>query len=335
MLHKLFIIQIVALLFISCNRNPSQETYVYNEGEIFGTFYHIQYQFNKDIQTEIDQALKEVDWSLSTYKPASILSQINQNKTVELDSNFITVFMRGQEISKETNGAFDMTVASLVNTWGFGFKTLAFPDSSTIDSLMQFVGYRNIKLENNTIVKNNPNITIDASAIAKGYGVDVVANLLESKHISNYLIEIGGEIRLKGENPKHKKWTIGIDKPKDDIYNEDSEIQEIIALNHGAIATSGDYRQFYYKNGQKYSHTINPHTGYPVSHNILSTTVYSQDCASADAYATSFMVLELEETKDFSKKHPELGIYVIYAEDSLTNKIWVNNKFQSLILESE
>ncbi len=333
MIKKSISILLLSILFLSCSNNSNLKLqYLYNEGEIFGTFYHIKYKHSENLKNEIQNALNNVDYSLSTYKPRSILSKVNQNLETKLDSHFIKVFNRAQEISEQTNGAFDMTVATLVNIWGFGFRKMEFPDSVKIDSLMQFVGYKNITINNDYIVKTNPNLMIDASAIAKGYGVDVIANLFELKGIKNYLIEIGGEIRLKGKSNKNKKWTVGIDKPKDDIYNTDDEIQEIIALDNGAIATSGDYRQFYYKNGYKYSHTINPKTGFPVSHNILSATVYSNDCTSADAYATSFMVMELDSSKLFSKKHPELGIYIIYAKDSLENKVWMNEKFKKIII---
>lgn len=320
--------------FWACSNNKiAEKHYIYSEGEIFGTYYHVQYQYTEDLKDEIQSALNKVDSSLSTYKPESVLSKINQNIPVKLDSHFVVVFNRGQEISEQTNGAFDMTVASLVNIWGFGFKKMDFPDSTKIDSLMQFVGYKNLKLTDGEILKSNPNFMLDASAIAKGYGVDVVAELFESKNIDNYLIEIGGEIRLKGQSKKLKDWTVGIDKPIEGVYNEDNLVQEIISLDSGAIATSGDYRQYYYKNGQKYSHSINPKTGYPVSHNILSATVYTKDCASADAYATSFMVMEVNDTKQFSIKHPELGIYIIYAKDSLENEVWMSDAFKKLIRE--
>jgi len=327
----IIILGFITLWFACSNSSINKTSYLYNEGEIFGTYYHIKYNYSKDIQTEIQAALNSVDYSLSTYKQESILSKVNQNISTKLDSHFIRVFNRATQISEQTNGAFDMTVASLVNVWGFGFKKMDFPDSTQIDSLMQFVGYKNVILEDDKIVKTNSNFMIDASAIAKGYGVDVIANLLESKGIQNYLVEIGGEIRLKGKNQKTKKWTVGIDKPKDDIYNVDGELQEVVALDNGALATSGDYRQFYYKKGQKYSHTINPKTGFPVSHNVLSTTVYTVDCASADAYATSFMVMPLDSTKQFSDQHPELGIYIIYAVDSLKNNVWMNDKFKKII----
>ena len=331
MLIRIITLLIASLLLLSCSDKTKPNTYQYNEGEIFGTFYHIQYKFNKSIQDEIDLALKEVDLSLSTYKSESILSKINTNQEVILDHHFISVFNKAQKISKQTNGAFDITVANLVNVWGFGFKKMEFPDSCTVDSLLQYVNYKNIKLIDNEIIKTNPNYMIDASAIAKGYGVDVVAELFESKNIQNYLIEIGGEICLKGESSKQKKWTIGIDKPIDAQYDTDNEVQEIIALDKGAIATSGDYRQFYYRNGRKYSHTINPKTGYPVIHNVLSATVYATNCTSADAYATAFMVMELDSTKNFALSHPELGIYLIYAKDSTSNSVWMNDKFKKLI----
>lgn len=324
---KILLLFFSILLFSSCQK----KTFFYNEGEIFGTFYHIQYQSTEDLGNSIFDVLNSVNQSLSTYDQESVLSKVNQNREVELDQHFLTVFRRGQEVSEQTNGDFDMTVTSLVNVWGFGFRSLAFPDSSTIDSLMQFVGYQNISLANGKIVKSNPNYMLDASAIAKGYGVDVVANFLEENGVNNYLVEIGGEIRLKGHNSKHEKWTVGIDNPKDEAYNTTNEIQEIISLDHGAIATSGNYRQYYYKDGQKFSHTINPKTGYPVSHGILSATVYAKDCMSADAYATSFMVMGVEKTQAFLKGHPELSAYLIYAKDSTSNEVWMSKDFEPLI----
>ena len=334
MILRIILLSMVSFFLLSCsNLKEDNNEYQYNEGEIFGTYYHIQYKFNKNIKEEIDLSLKEVDLSLSTYKLESVISRINNNQNVKLDQHFINVFKKGQKVSEQTNGAFDMTVANLVNVWGFGFKKMEFPDSSIVDSLLQYVDYTKIKLTDNIIIKSKPNYMIDASAIAKGYGVDVVADLLESYNINDYLIEIGGEIRLKGNSSKEKKWTIGIDKPKDAFYSTDNEVQEIIALDNGAIATSGDYRQFYYKNGRKYSHTINPKTGYPVSHNVLSATVYTKECALSDAYATALMVMELDSTKNFALKHPELGIYLIYAIDSTNNKVWMNNKFQELVLK--
>jgi len=278
---------IVIFVLVACQNTSS---YIYDEGLIFGTFYHIKYQSKIDLKDSIQNKLEEVNKSLSTFDSLSVLSKINRNISTHLDKHFIKVFKRAKQISEQTNGAFDMTVSDLVNAWGFGFKSEKFPTDSVIDSLMQYVGYQKISLVGDSIVKDNRHVTIDASAIAKGYGVDVVADFLESKGISNYLIEIGGEIRLKGKSAKHKKWTVGIDKPIDDSLAVSSGIQDVVSLDKGALATSGNYRKFYYKNGKKYSHTINPKTGYPVNHQLLSVSVYTKDCMSADAYATSFMV---------------------------------------------
>jgi thiamine biosynthesis lipoprotein len=196
---------------------------------------------------------------------------------------------------------------------------------------MQYVGYKKIKIKNGIVYKENPKVTIDASAIAKGYGVDVVANYLESKGIKNYLVEIGGEIRLKGINPKHKKWSVAIDKPIDDSLSIREEFEEILHLNSGALATSGSYRKFYYKNGKKYSHTINPKTGYPVNHQLLSVSVYTKDCMSADAYATSFMVMGKDKTIAFLQRHKDLQVYLIYALNSNNTAVWKTENFYRFI----
>lgn len=320
----------LALIFslVACQNKPS---YIYNEGIIFGTFYHIKYDYKEDLKDEIQEKLNEVNKSLSTFDSLSVLSKINRNIPVRLDSHFVIVFNKAQEISAQTDGAFDMTVSELVNAWGFGFKSEKFPTQTVIDSLMQYVGYRKIKINNDTVYKENPKVTIDASAIAKGYGVDVVANYLESKGIKNYLVEIGGEIRLKGINPKNQKWSLAIDKPIDDSLGILEEYQEILYLDSGAVATSGNYRKFYYKNGQKYSHTINPKTGYPVNHQLLSVTVYTKDCMSADAYATSFMVMGKDRAISFLSKHKDLQVYLIYAVDSNKTEIWKTKDFFKIL----
>lgn len=321
----------ILFLFTSCQDKKPDSPYLYNNGEIFGTFYNIKYQSETDLKSEIQSTLNSVDYSLSTYKKTSTLSKINNNQEVELDSHFTKCFERAYQISDETHGAFDMTVANLVNIWGFGFKKMEFPTQSDIDSLMQYVGYKNVTLNRGKINKTNPNFMIDASAIAKGYGVDAVADLLELKGVGNYLVEIGGEIRLKGHNDKNKKWSIGIDKPEEGSVSSDGKFQLILAADSGAIATSGNYRQFYYKDGQKYSHTIDPKTGFPVNHRMLSTTVYSQNCISSDAYATAFMVMGPEKVIEFSKLHPELGVYIIFSNDSSENKTWMNSSFEKII----
>lgn len=322
------------LIFTSCQDHSKK--YFFDEGQIFGTFFHITYEHtgNKNLHEEIMAKLTEFDLSLSTYKPQSVISRVNTNDTtVVLDHYFLTTLKRSEEISRITNGAFDMTVAPLVNAWGFGFKNKLDPKMIPVDSLLEVVGYTKVRLEGGKVVKNDPRIMFDASAIAKGYGVDVVADFLETKGVSNYMVEIGGEIRAKGKNGKGRIWRVGIDKPIDDPSTISREIQDIIQLEKGALATSGNYRQFYIKDGKKYAHTIDPRLGYPVQHSLLSASVFAPDCMSADAYATSFMVLGLEESIAIVEKDSLLEAYFIYT-DSLGNyKTYVSEKLKESIIK--
>lgn len=284
-----------------------------DEGLVFGTVYKITYQSDRNLKNEIEAELKKVDNSLSPFNPNSIITRVNHNEETELDSFFIHVFQMAKKISEETNGAFDITVAPLVNAWGFGFKESTGVDSLTVDSLQQITGYRKVTLQDNKIIKTDPRIMLDCSAIAKGAGVDAVARLLENKGIRNYMVDIGGEVVVRGKNPKMNTWQIGINKPVDDSLSVNQELQTILAVSDAGMATSGNYRNFYYKGGKKYAHTIDPRSGYPVQHSILSATVIAKDCASADAYATAFMVIGLDSAKAFCEAHPELDAYFICA----------------------
>ena len=284
-----------------------------NEGLVFGTIYKITYQHQDDLHQDIKEALKEVDNSLSPYNPHSIITSINNNKDTLLNEHFTHVFNLSQKISAETEGAFDITVAPLVNAWGFGFKHSIDVDPHTIDSLCQFIGYQKIKLEDDRIVKEDPRTMLDCSSIAKGYGVDRVARLLDQKGVQHYMVDIGGEVVVKGKNPHMKTWRIGINKPIEDSLSINQELQTILEVSGVGMATSGNYRKFYYKDGKRYAHTIDPRLGCPVQHNILSATVIANDCTTADAYATAFMVMGLEKSLEFCKEHPELNAYFICA----------------------
>ena len=241
---------------------------------------------------------------------------MNRNEDIITDSFFQTCFNRSMEISKETDGAFDITIAPLANAWGFGFKQGAFPDSMMVDSLLQITDYRRVKLVDGKVVKEDPRIMLSCSAVAKGYSVDVVAHLLDSKGIQNYMIDIGGEIVAKGKNSRNGLWRIGINKPIDDSLSVNQEIQTILELTDVGLATSGNYRNFYYKDGKKYAHTIDPRTGYPVQHNILSATVIAKDCMTADALATAFMVMGLKEAEAFANANPAIDACFIYSGEN-------------------
>ena len=282
-----------------------------NEGMVFGTVYKITYQHADDLQKDIKEALMEVDNSLSPYNPNSIISRINHNQDTLLNEHFTHVFELAQQISTETKGAFDITVAPLVNAWGFGFKHSIDIEPSVIDSLRQFVGYEKIRMENGKIVKADERIMLDCSAIAKGYGVDRVAHLLDKKGVEHYMVDIGGEVVVKGKNPRMKTWRIGINKPIEDSLSINQELQTILEVSNVGMATSGNYRKFYYKDGKRYAHTIDPRIGTPVQHSILSATVIAKDCTTADAYATAFMVMGREEAQAFCEAHPELNAYFI------------------------
>ena len=298
---------------------------------IFGTSYHVTYQCDSDLTQSIKDELLKVDASLSPFNKESIITAINENKDVRPDQMFIEVFNLAMGISKDTDGAFDITVAPLVNAWGFGFKNGTQPSRHQVDSLMQMVGYQKVRLTDGIILKQDPRIMLDCSAIAKGYGTDRVARLLRSRGVENFMVEIGGEIVTSGVNPERMPWKIGVTKPTDDSLRTDNELQTILNVTDRAMATSGNYRNFYYKGGKKYAHTIDPQTGYPVQHSILSATVLAKSCAAADAYATSFMVMGLEKAQKVLERHPELMAYFIYSDEKGDMAVWFSPSLKDKI----
>jgi thiamine biosynthesis lipoprotein len=315
--------QVIFLLFLIIGtffiaRKSHRDNYApfqSNEGMIFGTVFHAKYQYKEDLLQEIMRELNAVDTSLSMFNPNSCISKINKGETDEADSLLACVFQLAQAISKVTDGAFDVTVAPLVNAWGFGFKNDVLPDSAIIDSLMSFVGWEKVRIQEMHIQKDDPRIIMDFSAIAKGYGADQVAKLMKQKGIENYMIEIGGEIVCGGKNQNNENWKIGINKPTDDPTSTNQELDKILNLTDCAMATSGNYRNFYVKDGKRIAHTIDPKSGYPVQHSVLSSTVLAPSCAMADGFATSFMVMGLEKAKQILDQHPELQAYLIYEEN--------------------
>ena len=305
---------VLGTIWILARHNRTQPYYTVN-GLIFGTVYNITYQYDGDLKAEIDEELKRFDGSLSPFNDTATITRINRNEDIVPDTFFTNVFRRSMEISKETNGAFDITVAPLANAWGFGFKKGAFPDSAMIDSLLEITGYTKVVLsEEGKVVKQDERMMLSCSAVAKGYAVDVIAQFLATKGITYFRVDIGGEIVARGENPKKELWRIGINKPVDDSLSINQELQTVLNVTDVGIATSGNYRNFYYRDGKKYAHTIDPRTGYPVQHNILSATVVAKDCMSADAYATAFMVMGLEEAERFANAHPDIDACFIYTD---------------------
>ena len=319
---------IIASVWIIRRNAPHQAPFQRSEGTIFGTLWHATYQCDSSLTASIMQELWKVDGSLSMFNPKSELSQINNNTSDECDSLLSFILTQALQISKATNGCFDITVAPLVNAWGFGFKAGTPPDSAQIDSLRKLVGYEKLTLEDGKLTKAEPDMVLDLSAIAKGFGVDQVARLFNQSGIQNYMIEIGGEIVVRGHNPNGKAWSIGVNKPVEEPTKTGHEMQEILSLTDCALATSGNYRNFYIdKDGKKVAHTIDPHTGYPVQHSILSSTVLAPTCAMADAFATSFMVMGLDSAKQVLKQQPQLKAYFIYSDKDGEYKTWRSPSF--------
>ena len=285
-------------------RQQQSEPYHHDRGFVFGTIYNVTYQSPEDLQADIEAELKKVDMEFSMFNDSSTVSRLNRGEQVERSAMFNEVYELAQTVSRETDGSFDITVAPLVNAWGFGNKNEQTPTPAQIDSLLK--------------IRDQ----MDFAAIAKGYGSDVIARLLRRHHVTNFMVEIGGEIVAEGISEKRLPWKIGVTKPVDDSLSVGGEVQTVLNVTDIAMATSGNYRNFYYKGGRKYAHTIDPKTGYPVQHTLLSATVLAKDCAVADAYATSFMVMGLERAKKVLEKHPELMAYFIYSDADGNNAVW-------------
>lgn len=303
------------------------------EGSVFGTFYHITYQSPSNLQESIKDVLRQVDFSLSPFNEASTITAINNNTCMKADSMFTEVFRLAKEVSAETDGAFDITVAPLVNLWGFGFKNMENVNKEMVDSILLWAGFDHVTLDNGVVIKQHPQTMLDCSAIAKGYGVDAIGKFFESQGIENYMVEIGGEVRVRGTNPKGALWRIGITKPSESSAGMDNEIEQVLQVTHISMATSGNYRNFYEKDGKKYAHTIDPRIGHPVQHSILSSTVFAQDCAVADAYATAFMVLGIDGAKQVLNNHPELMAFFIYTDRMGNMKTWYTEDLNKMFID--
>ena len=372
-LKALFLLALIVGTVLIVRENQ-KTVYQKNEGRIFGTVYHITYQCANDLHEEILAELQRVDRSLSMFNDSSTISRINRNEAVDLsqDSLFVEVFQLAQRIAEDTDGAFDITVAPLVNAWGFGFKNDVMPTDAAIDSLRLFVGYRKVSLEalpstssphlegqrGAFLVKKTDSRTmLDCSAIAKGFGCDLVARFFRRQGIENYMIEIGGEVVVGGVSEKGEKWRIGVTKPENAAPSQPpptgggETLQTILQLplssphsggqrgahssllaprsSFSALATSGNYRNFYVKDGKRYAHTIDPRTGRPVQHSILSATVIADNCATADAYATAFMVLGLDEARQILNRHPELLAYLIHTDENGHYAVWASPELNS------
>jgi len=331
-----FLVSVFLLFFLSHCSSPPQEVVVKFQGEIQGTYYVVTYYDNqgRDFQKEIDDLLADFDQTASMWVEGSILSRVNRNgEGVELNAIFLELFEMSNKVYEKSGGAFDPTVGPLVNAWGFGFTDRMKVDQHVVDSLLPLVGFNKVSLENNQVIKSDPRVQFDFNAIAQGYSVDLIGGLLEEKGILNYLIDIGGEVLGKGIKPDKSPWKVGIEKPQDNAgYGEG--LKAIIALKDKALATSGNYRKFYEVDGIRYSHTIDPKTGYPVQHSILSVSVLADDCATADAWATAFMVSGLDQSIEILGRDKSLDAYFIYSGSSTGDlRTYFTEGFKEILVE--
>ena len=329
-MYRSAILLLTALLLLSgaCAR---QGDYVRIEGFAQGSTYHVichpvRGMNAASLQARFDARLQEIDQSLSGYNKGSLLSRLNAGEDLPLDGLFIECFERSKEIWAESGGAFDPSAAPLFDLWGFGFSNKGQVSDAAIDSILAFVGMDLLTLEERAdgthLVKADPRCQLNFNAIAQGYSCDVVARILDSLGCSDYLVDIGREIRCKGRNAAGEKWRIGLDRPSDGNMEEGKDLQAILHVSDCGIVTSGNYRKFYVEDGRKYAHTIDPVSGRPVSHNLLSATVIAADATTADAYATWMMVIGLDRAQQFLDDRPELEALLVYEQDGKMENYW-------------
>lgn len=323
------------LVQVSCNKPVTYESFAgFAEGTTYSIIFENKGKFSPEgLKEEVEKILDEFDLSLSLYNEASILSKVNRNEDVITDDYFREAFDKSIAITELTGGAFDITVGPLVKAWGFGPEAHKNFSESGRDSLLRLVGMSKVKLVDGRVVKDDPGIQLDLNAIAKGYSVDVVSRYLTELGIKNHLVEIGGEVRVRGKK-QGNPWRIGIDRPEDNNFIPGNDLQAIIMLQDRSLATSGNYRRFYVEDGVKYSHTIDPRTGYPARNPLLSATVLANDCATADAIATACMVMGKDKSIEFFGLHPEYDAFLIFSDEHGNYQVWMTEKLKSSIAGS-
>lgn len=312
-----FFFFIAIIIFNSCRQAAPPERLIQLKGVAFGTNYAVSYYTNEHVSfdEQIDSLLNDFKQSVSYYEENSLISNINRNETNEMDNYFSTILKESLKIYEKTDSAFDVTVAPLVNAWGFGFTQKKDMSPQKIDSILQFIGLDMVNIKDNRVIKKNVRIQFDFNGIAKGYGSDLIANFLQSKGITSYMVNIGGDLIVGDAKPDGSPWMIALERPAKS-HDDPQQYDHIAKIKNRAVATSGNYRRYHEKDGKRYSHTINPKTGYPVQNNLLSVTVFADDCMTADGYATAFMVMGKEKSQEFVEKRDGLDAYFIFSKNT-------------------
>ena len=329
-MKRVFLLLIGLVILASCGKQPKKMVL---QGLAQGSYYAVTYfdERGRNFQHEIDSIFHAVDMSVNLWVDSSVISKVNRNEEVVLDQIFIDNFNIAQEAAKISDGYFDPTVSPIVAAWGFSYKVGDSITPQLIDSLKQWVDYRKVRIENGKVIKESPNMTLDFNAIAQGYTSDLIAAFLESRGIKSYLVDTGGEIMAKGEKTNGKPWIVGIEKPAE---NKDSEqvVQTRIALRDKGLVTSGSTRKYVERNGKRYSHSINPKTGYPVEHNVLSVTVLAENSVWADALASICMVMGLEQSLPLIESLDGVEAYYIYSNEQNELETFATEGFKTLII---
>ena len=340
---KNLIILILQISLFSCTNASGKEKEVANsasteiviKGEAQGTTYTVKYlaeDYEEGLKERFDQLLNEIDLSMSTYVPNSKISRLNNGDTIELDDLFLSVYKLSFNVNIETKGAFDPTIGPLIIAWGFDFANPQKMDSAIVNSLLEISGFDQFVVKGKQMYRTNDAARINFNAVAQGYSVDVMAKMLEQMEIENYYIELGGELKVKGKNKFGDWWVIGIDRP--DGKNLERNLAQRISLENSAMATSGNYRNFYEMDGKRYSHTLNPKTGYPAENSLLSATVITNDCGTADALATAFMVMGKGKIISYLEQHPNTKAYLIFSSKDGEFETYVTPNLKQYLLNN-
>lgn len=325
-----FFIGFLALL-ASCNQGPQKMVL---QGEAQGSYYAITYydEQGRNFHQKIDSIFHAVDVSVNLWVDTSVITKVNRNEEVKLDSIFVDNFRIAQEAARLSEGYFDPTISPIVAAWGFSYKHGDSITPQLIDSLKQLVDYQNISIEEGKVVKANPAMTLDFNAIAQGYTSDLIASFLDSRGIKNYLVDTGGEIMARGEKPNGQPWIVGIEKPADN-WDSEQVVHTRIALRDKGLVTSGSTRKYVERNGKRYSHCIDPKTGYPVEHNVLSVTVLAENSVWADALASICMVMGMEKSLPLIESMNGVEAYYIYVNEQNALETFATDGFAKLVVD--
>jgi thiamine biosynthesis lipoprotein len=333
-MKKAFILVMISLVVLaSCDKQPQK---IVLQGLAQGSYYAITYydEQSRNFQREVDSIFHAVDMSVNLWVDSSIISKVNRNEEVTLDSIFIDNFNIAQEAAVLSDGYFDPTISPIVAAWGFSYKSGESITPQLIDSLKPLVDYRKVRIENGKVIKENPAMTLDFNAIAQGYTSDLIAKFLESRGIKNYLVDTGGEIMAKGEKTNGQPWIVGIEKPAEN-WDSERTLQTCIALRDKGLVTSGSTRKYVERDGKRYSHCIDPKTGYPVEHQVLSVTIMAENSVWADALASIGMVMGMEKSLQLFQNMEGVEAYYIFVNGQGKLETFATDGFESLIIKNK